>query len=335
MKHILSIEELALESGEVLENIELAYHTYGKMNKDQSNVVWVFHALTADSDPKSWWKGVIGGDAVINEKDHFIVCANILGSCYGSTGPLSINPKTKYPYYYDFPFITIRDIVSAHQLLKEHLGINKISLGIGGSMGGSQLLEWTLREPQLFDKLTVIAASAKESPWGIATHTMQRKAIENDSTWGKEIKQAGKEGLKIARGIGMLSYRSYEAFEKAQSDEKDKVDDFKASTYLSYQGEKFANRFNAYSYHTLSKTLDTHNLARNRGELNEVLSEIKQDTLIIGITSDMLCPVKEQQYMSEHIPNNEFHQIESNFGHDGFLVESEKINNHLKTFLKN
>lgn len=336
MEKELIIDALELESGEILKEAKIVYHTFGKMNKDQSNVVWVFHALTANSNPKSWWNGIVGDDKVINEKDHFIVCANILGSCYGSTGPLSINPESKRPYYYDFPFITIRDIVNGHKALQKHLGIEKISLGIGGSMGGSQLLEWTIQEPALFGKISLLATSPKESPWGIATHTMQRRAIETDPSWGKEIKQAGIDGLKVARGIGMLSYRSYESFENSQVDEEEnKVEDFKASTYLDYQGKKFAQRFNAYSYHTLSQTLDTHNISRDRGPIEDVLKNIKNKSLIIGISSDMLCPVKEQALMAEHMPNNEFVTIDSEYGHDGFLVEAETISKHLNDFLKN
>lgn len=329
------IEEFELESGEKLKDVSIAYHTFGKLNKEGTNVVWVFHALTADSNPKTWWKGVVGENGVINEEDHFIVCANILGSCYGTTGPLSVNPATKQPYYYDFPLITIRDIVKGHQLLKEHLKINQIYLGIGGSMGGSQLLEWTIQEPELFDKLSLLATSPKESPWGIATHSMQRKAIETDITWGSENKQAGLKGLQVARGIGMLSYRSYASFEEKQKDELDKVDDFKASSYLDYQGKKFAQRFNAFSYYSLSKSLDTHNISRNRKTIQEVLKGIKSKSLIIGISSDMLCPVKEQAFMAESMPNNQFVTIDSDYGHDGFLVESEKISKHLKAFLNN
>ncbi|WP_143306722.1 homoserine O-acetyltransferase MetX [Chitinophaga vietnamensis] len=316
-----------LESGEVLPEVHIAYHTYGTMQPDGRNVVWVCHALTANSDVADWWSGLIGHGRAIDPSKHFVVCANILGSCYGSSGPQTINPDTGKPWYRSFPAITIRDMVQAHILLRQHLGIQHIGLLIGGSMGGYQVLEWALTEPAVIDRLFLLSTGAAESAWGIAIHTAQRLAIEADETWQQDHPQAGARGLKAARAIGMLTYRNYQTFVRTQSDpDKEKTDDFKASSYIKYQGEKLVNRFNAQSYWLLSKAMDSHNIARGRCEdIATALSQIKQQVLLIGITSDILCPPEEQQLLAAHLPHAIYLEIDSSYGHDGFLIEFEKI----------
>lgn len=323
------------EAGETFPELTIAYHTYGTLNEDRSNAVWVCHALTANSDAADWWPGVVGEGCVINPSQHFIVCANIIGSCYGSTSPLSINPKTNEPYYHAFPFITIRDMVKAHQLLRDHLQIKNIRLLMGGSMGGYQVLEWSLMEPERIEKLFLIATSAKETAWGIAIHTAQRMAIEADCTWKESSPTAGSNGLKTARAIGMLTYRNYETFVRTQTDSDiDKLDGFKASGYIQHQAKKLLQRFNAYSYWHLSKAMDSHNPARGRnGSLEEVLTAIKKETLVIGVRSDLLCPLAETEFLSKHLPHNRFHVIDSSFGHDGFLTEHVQISARLKDWL--
>ena len=209
MKHYRHDQPFKVENGQILHGIEVAYHTYGNLNTDQSNVVWICHHLTANSDAALWWSGVVGRDAIFDPEKYFIVCANILGSCYGSTGPLSVNPNTGQPYYLDFPQVTIRDMVQAHILLREHLGITKINLLVGGSMGGYQALEWAATEPLLIDNLVLLSTSATESAWGIAVHTSQRMAIEADCTYRDPSPDAGKKGLKAARAIGLISYRNH------------------------------------------------------------------------------------------------------------------------------
>lgn len=322
-----------LENGQSLPQIEVAYHTYGTSNADQSNVIWVCHALTANSDPADWWHGLFGEGKLFDPENYFIVCANILGSCYGSSGPLSINPETGKPYYASFPQVTIRDMVKAHQLLKAHLGITNIHLGIGGSMGGYQLLEWSYQEPELFNKLCLLVTSPQESAWGIAVHTAQRLAIEADPTWEDDNSNAGATGLKAARGIGMLTYRNYQAFKATQTDNEEKLDGFKAESYIQYQGDKLVKRFNAQTYWLLTKAMDSHNLSRGRGKMKDVLAKIKPETVVIGVSSDILCPIAEQQYLVEHIPNSHLVEIDSPYGHDGFLVEFEKIGDVLKEFM--
>jgi homoserine O-acetyltransferase len=325
-----------LECGKSLPGITIAYHTYGKLNAGKSNVAWVCHALTANSDAAGWWPGVVGGNGFINPDNYFIVCANIIGSCYGSTGPASINPETNQPYYSSFPLITIRDMVNAHILLRKHLGIDKIHLVMGGSMGGYQALEWCVMEKERIENLFLVGTSPTESAWGIAVHTAQRLAIEADTTWKNMNAEAGQKGLKAARAIGMLTYRNYGILVQKQTDpDPEKIDNFKASSYINYQGDKLVNRFNAYSYWMLTKSMDSHHLARGRGgDVEAVLKAITQKTLIIGISSDILCPLHEQEHMAEHIPNSTLIEIDSVYGHDGFIVEAEKISAALKDWLK-
>lgn len=325
----------SLESGGQLQGLEIAYHTYGELNQEKSNVVWICHALTANSDAVDWWDSLVGEGKMFDPEKYFIVCANILGSCYGTSGPLNIDADTKALYYSHFPQITIRDMVKAHILLRKQLGIEKISIAIGGSMGGYQVLEWSIEEPEIVERMVLVATGARESAWGIAIHTAQRLAIETDISWRDLSEKAGSNGLKAARAIGMLTYRNYEAFVAAQTDdEQDKLDHYKASSYIHYQGEKLANRFNAYSYWLLTKAMDSHNIARNRGEIDEILASIKPGTLVIGIKSDILCPVQEQRFMAEHIPGAIFKEVDSPYGHDGFLIEGEQLGKLIKDFLK-
>lgn len=326
---------IALESGGTLPELTIAYTTYGLLNAEKSNVVWVCHALTANADAADWWKGIVGPQHVIDPEKYFIVCANILGSCYGTSGPLTINSTTGQPYYHSFPIVTIRDMVKVHILLRQHLGIEKIALLMGGSMGGYQALEWSVMESNLIEKLFLLATSPTESAWGIATHTAQRLAIEADATWQNSSPQAGAKGLKAARAIGMLTYRNYGIMVKQQTDtDTEKLDHYKASAYIQYQGDKLVQRFNAYSYWLLTKSMDSHHLGRGRGgKLEPILQSIQQPTLIVGISSDILCPLTEQEFLAQHIPNAQLIEIHSDYGHDGFMVESILISEHLAKWL--
>jgi homoserine O-acetyltransferase/O-succinyltransferase len=335
MNNFLYPHPFPLESGDTLPELNITYSTYGQLNAGKSNVVWICHALTANADAADWWPGMVGASCVIDPGKYFIVCANILGSCYGSSGPLSVNPLTKEPYYSSFPFITIRDMVNAHIVLREHLGIQKIHLLVGGSMGGYQAMEWCIMEKERIGNLFLLATSATESAWGIATHTAQRLSIEADCTWQQPAPNAGAKGLKAARAIGMLTYRNYDIMVKTQSDNDfDKIDGFKASSYINYQGDKLADRFNAFSYWLLTKSMDSHNIARGRGnDTRQVLQRIHQRTLIIGISTDILCPLCEQQILADNIPDSTLLEIESSYGHDGFMVESQQISGLLAQWL--
>ena len=335
MKLFVLEEPFLLETGATLPTIEISYYTYGKLNATASNVIWICHALTANADVTQWWQGFVGAGGAIDTNKYFVVCANILGSCYGSSGPLSINPATSAPYYHSFPSITMRDMVQAHILLRKHLKIEKIHLLVGGSMGGYQALEWAIMESDHIEQLFLLATSATESAWGVAVHAAQRLAIEADQTWQYDTATAGNQGLRAARAIGMLTYRNYGIMVQTQSETNaEKLDDYKAASYINYQGKKLSDRFNAYCYWLLTKALDTHHIARGRGgNVDEVLKKITQRTLIIGISSDILCPLIEQQHMAAQMPNATLIEIDSTYGHDGFLVEMEKISTALAHWL--
>ncbi len=329
-------QPFALECGVSLPQLKIAYHTYGEFTPGKK-VAWVCHALTANSDAADWWKGLIGEGCLINPTDYYIVCANIIGSCYGSTGPLSIDHIGSSITYDNFPTITIRDMVQAHILLRKHLGVTTIDLLMGGSMGGYQALEWAIFEPNVIKKMFLIATSPSESAWGVAVHTAQRLAIEADCTWKEAKPNAGSKGLKAARAIGMLTYRNYAIFQEKQTDEDpEKIDNFKASAYMIYQGDKLVKRFNAYSYWLLTKSMDSHHLARKRGgNLMATLAGIQIPTFIMGINSDILCPLDEQRFMEQHMPNATLVAIDSLYGHDGFIIETAQITTNLKAWLDN
>jgi homoserine O-acetyltransferase len=333
-KMFYSKEVFKLENGKKLESIRIAYHTYGTLNAQKDNVVWVCHALTANSDVFDWWKGLFGENCLFNPDKHFIICANVLTSQYGSTFPLDINPNTGSAYYQTFPVCTVRDMVNAHKLLANHLGIQNISVLIGGSLGGQQALEWAISEPLQIKKLITIASNAQHSSWGIAFNESQRLAITTDRTFFANTPNGGKKGLKVARTIALLSYRSYETYAATQGEVTcDKMDNFKASSYQNYQGEKLINRFNAYSYWYLTKAMDSHNVGRDRGSVEEALSEVKAKTLVIGIPSDVLFQINEQRFIAKHIPNAQFAVLDSFYGHDGFLIETEILTNQISEFL--
>lgn len=323
-----------LESGRTLQSFHLAYTTHGSLNEKKDNVVWIFHALTANSDPAEWWPGLVGDGKLFDPVKDFIVCVNMPGSCYGSIEPLSVKDGSKDElWFHDFPFFTTRDMIRAYQPLRKFLGIEKIQTGIGGSMGGQQLLEWAIEEPDLFECIFPLATNAFHSAWGIAFNASQRLAIESDSSWHKKHKDAGLEGMKVARSVALISYRHYETYRDSQGEPtNDKIENFKSESYQRYQGEKLANRFNAFSYYALSKGMDAHNVGRGRESVSAALKKISAKTLVIGIESDILFPLSEQLFLAQHIPGAKYKSIQSSFGHDGFLLEYEQIEQLVKEF---
>jgi len=305
------------------------------MNEDKSNVVWVFHALTANSNPEDWWPGLVGGGHVINPEKFFIVCVNMPGSCYGSLGPLSLNPITSEPYYHNFPFFTPRDMIRSYQPLRKFLGIERIKIGIGGSMGGQQLLEWAIEEPELFEYIVPIATNAFHSPWARAFNASQRHCIHLDPSWKQNDPEAGINGMKVARGLALLSYRNQDTYNFYQADtDLNSIGPFKSESYQSYQGEKLAARFNAFSYYNLSQSMDSHQVGRGRGTVSAALKKIKARTHIIGIRSDLLFIEKEQEFLAGNIPGASFYMIPSTYGHDGFLLEYDAISAIVTDFLE-
>lgn len=325
-------KQVQLESGRTLEQLTIAYTTLGQLNKNKDNVIWITHALTANANPEEWWNGLVGKGKFYNPEEYFIVCANVLGSAYGSTGPLSLQASTGNSYFHDFPAITIRDIISGHELLRQHLGIEKVHTLLGGSLGGQQALEWAIEQPEVFECLFLIATNAKHSPWGIAFNESQRLAIKADRTWYSYSSDAGLKGLKAARSIALLSYRNYNTYLSTQQDETDGVDDYRAASYQNYQGEKLVNRFNAFSYWHLSKAMDSHDVGRNRGSIQTALQLVKAQTLIVAIDSDVLFPVVDSKVLHEGIVGSELKIIDSLYGHDGFLIETEQLKKEFERF---
>jgi homoserine O-acetyltransferase len=324
-----------LESGQYLSSLTITYHTMGKLNKNRDNVVWICHALTANSDVEEWWKDMVGEKKCFDPNHHYIICANILGSCYGTTSPLSVNSETGRCYYHDYPSVTMRDIVRAHDLLCRHLSINRIHIVIGGSIGGFQALEWSIMQPGLFDNLVILASSAQTSPWAIALNETQRMAIETDISFRKETKNAGIEGMKVARSIALMSYRNYQTYLLTQEDtDSEKLSNYKACSYQRYQGEKLAERFNAFSYYVLTKALDSHNVGRKRKGVREALAQIKAHSTIIGVTTDNLFPVEEQKFIADNVVEADYFELDSKYGHDGFLLETTKITRILNQNIK-
>ncbi len=335
MIRYLHIEQpFRLESDHPLPRLTAAYNTYGQLNAARDNVIWICHALTANSDCQDWWPGLVGPGCTIDPERFFIVCVNMLGSSYGSTSSLSHNPETGRPYGLDFPLITTKDNARFFSLVADHLGIRGIRLLMGGSMGGQHCLEWACAEPERFDLLCVLATNARHSAWGVAFNESQRMALRADTTFGTDAPDAGKAGLEAARAVAMLSYRHYRTYVGTQSEPDDSTyDDLRASSYQRYQGYKLWKRFDPVCYYGLSRGMDTHNVGRGRGGIASGLGKITAPTLIISIDTDILFPIEEQGMLSRYIPNSRLEVMHSDYGHDGFLTESVKIGEFLADFL--
>lgn len=330
-------ESFTLESGRSLDALTIAYHTYGTLAPDGSNVVWVCHALTANSDVADWWPHTVESGCFLDPAKWFVVCANILGSHYGTTGPLSADPATGQPYYTDFPPVSMRDMARAHRLLARHLGIGRIHALVGSSVGGFQALEWIAAEPARFDKLILIATDAVATPWTIAINESQRMAIRADATYGERRPDAGMAGMAAARAIGLLTYRGAGGYNATQADPPMTAPHcaHRACSYQHYQGEKLCRRYNVYSYMSILDSFDTHDIGRNRGGTDAALASIKADTIVVGISTDIVFPPGEMRSLAARIPGARYAQIDSPFGHDGFLVEHGQLNRLLTPFINN
>lgn len=324
-----------LESGITIPDFHLAYTSFGQFNPQINNVVWVFHALTGNSNPSEWWPGLVGEGKLFDPEKYFIICVNMPGSNYGSIQPLSINSATQLPWYHDFPLFTTRDMIRMYQHLQQSLGIHKIHVGIGGSMGGQQLLEWAIEAPSLFEYIFPMATNAVHSAWGRAFNASQRICIEADATWKENNPTAGMEGMKAARAVALISYRHYQTYQTTQLDTNDEqLEGFKSESYQRYQGEKLAGRFNAFSYVSLSKSMDAHNVGRGRNGIIAALERIQAKTLVIGIDSDILYPESEQAFLAAHIPHATLAVLHSLYAHDGFLLEIDQLEKLITDFLK-
>lgn len=327
-----------LERGGELPCVRIAYHTFGRLNEKRDNCIWVCHALTANSDVADWWPHTVVKDGFLDPEKYFIVCANIIGSCYGTTGPLSENPDTGEPWYDSFPKLSMRDMVRGHILLADHLNLNSIFSLIGSSVGGFQAIEWAIMEPQRFQSLVLIATAPYASPWAIAIDETQRMAIFADKTYGEKHKDAGKDGLAAARALALLTYRGGKGYNLTQQDvpsENEDVPEYhRACSYQKHQGDKLIKRFDAYSYVSILDTFDTHNVGRGRGGMQKALALIQCPVLCVGITTDLIFTPEEMMILSSQIPNSRYKEISSQFGHDGFLVEHTLLNTIIQDFFR-
>ena len=325
-------DKFPLESGEHLSRFELAYTVYGDLTAKDCPVIWINHALTGNSQVFEWWSGLVGEDKFFDPNKYLIISSNLLGSCYGSSNPLSLNPETGKPYYYSFPTLTTRDQANALELLRKHLNIDCIHSLIGGSLGGQVAMEWSYTLRNKLKNSIIIAANAKSTPWIIGFNEAQRMAISADCSWGQEHPEAGKEGLKTARAIGMLTYRHPLAFGETQKDQEEKLDNYRVSSYLHYQGDKLSLRFNALSYWVLTKAMDSHDLGRGRGGLEAAMASISAKVLAIGIDTDQLFRKEESLLISNFVKSGVYSEITSIYGHDAFLIEYEQLKYILKSF---
>lgn len=332
MPEILKIDKpFVTETGKIIPGIEIAYDIPDGW-KEGRPVVWVCHALTGNSNPVDWWPGIVGKGKYVDTCKYNVVCANFLGSCYGTTGPMSINPETDEPWYLDFPLITIRDMVKAHEILRLHLGIKQIDLIIGASMGAFQGIEWAIEKPGLIKAMVFLVASAQTSPWCRAINEAQRMAMQADPSFFERRNDAGQNGLKAARAIGMFTFRNFDTFQHTQRDTKELFENYRACTYQRYQGEKLVKRFNAHSFYYITKAFDSHDVGRNRGKLDEVLSTVNTRTLCISTDSDILFPVKQVHQVAEWLPDAKHEILKSMYGHDGFLIDNDKLTTILKNW---
>ena len=325
-------ELFRFESGEELGGLQLAYHRSDRAYRPGEKVVWICHGLTANSDAEDWWPGMVGPGLLFDPEKCFIVCVNILGSCYGSSGPSSVDPELGEPYMLSFPMVTVRDMVAANILVRKHLGIEKIDLLVGPSIGGFQAIEWSVMEPERIGRAVFLATGMRVTPYMTAYNESQRLALIADPTFLEESSlDGGQKGLACARSIALISYRTYDGYNLTQKEQDvDTMFADRAGSYQRYQGEKLVRRFDAYSYWTLTKALDSHNIGRGRGGVEAALARITCPCMVICVDSDCLFPPKECKHIAEGIANCEYKEISSAFGHDGFLIESAQLSEILK-----
>ncbi|MGA7614920.1 MAG: homoserine O-acetyltransferase [Thermoanaerobaculia bacterium] len=322
---------LLLESGELLDGVRIAYRTWGTLDEDGGNAVLVCHALTGTPHADQWWSGLFsrdGAPGALDPAHDFVICSNILGGCSGSSGPASISPDGKRVGS-RFPSITVRDMVVAQRELIRHLGVRRIRLVIGGSLGGMQVLEWAATFPELVDAIVPIATSGRHSAWCIGLSDAQRNAIFADPKWNDgdfDPADPPRRGLAIARMIAMPTYRSPLSFEERFARRRFQDDAFEVERYLRHHGEKLVARFDAGSYVTLTRAMDSHDLSRGRGSWESALRAIGTPALVVTIPSDVLYLPHEQEELARLLPHAELAVLDSLHGHDGFLIDTEPLN---------
>jgi homoserine O-acetyltransferase len=318
-----------LESGAVLPHVTVGYHTWGTLNAARDNVVVVCHALTGSSDVTSWWPGIIGSGRALDPARDFIVCSNVIGSCYGSTGPGTAEWDAVFGADPGAPSITIRDQVEVQRRWLRALGVRGIRLVIGGSMGGMQALEWALAEPDLVKSIGVLAAPARHYAWALALSASQRRAIMADATWPDGD---AAQGLAVARMVAMISYRSAVSMDARFDRTVDASGSFAVAGWLERHGQRLVERFNARTYVALSHALDSHDVGRGRGGVDAALASIHQPAFVLGITTDVLYPPHEMQALADALPNAHLSWLDSPYGHDAFLIELEEVSRRIRAF---
>jgi len=324
-----------LESGAHLPEARVAYRTWGRLDSAADNAVLVCHALTGSADADRWWGGIIGPGHALDPDEDFIVCSNVLGSCYGTTGPTSAAPGGRPCWGAEFPAVTVRDMVAAQARLLDALCVRRLRLVIGGSLGGMQALEWAASFPERVDAIAALATCGRHSAWCIGLSEAQREAIRSDPNWRGGRYPEGvppAAGLTLARMMAMCTYRSRESFEVRFQRRERNGGLFEVASYLRRQGEKLADRFDANCYLTLTRAMDTHDLARGRGEYEAVLRSIAVPALVVAIESDVLYPPAEQGELATLLPRAHLARIASPHGHDAFLIETEKVNTLVRKF---
>ena len=349
---------LKLDSGQSFGPITIAYETYGQLSSSKDNAVLLLHALSGDhhaagkhspEDRKSgWWDNFVGPGKGLDTDKYFVICSNFLGGCMGTTGPSWVNPQTQQPYALSFPSITVSDMVRVEKALIDHLGISQLRTVIGGSLGGMQALEWTLLFPEMVRSAVVIAATSRLSTQAIAFDAVGRNAIMSDPSWdnGNYYGTAGPtRGLAIARMVGHITYLSSASmrrkFGRALRDSTDKQqifdDEFEVESYLSYQGQSFVERFDANSYLYITKAMDYYDIAERFGSLSNAFRNVLAKFLVISFTSDWLFPPYQSQEIVKTLMANDkqvsYCNIESDYGHDAFLLETESLARLVRGFL--
>ena len=324
------------EAGFQFDKPDVAYKTWGSLNKERDNVILICHALTGHAAADEWFPGIFGKGRICDPDKNFIICINVPGSPYGSVGPWSINPKTGEPFRNSFPKITVRDMIQFQQQVLDQLKITGIEFVIGGSLGGMQTLEFVIMDDRI-RSAALLAMGKSHSPWAIGISHAQRKAIVTDAEWkdGNYEKGKGpKEGLAAARMMAMITYRAPSDYEKKFSRNlQNETSQFQVESYLDYQGKKLADRFDAHSYIILTEAMDSHDVSRGRGSFEEVLGQVDIPIWVIGIDSDHLYPVHEQKELAKSLKNAEYHEIKSSYGHDAFLIEFDQINQIIEPYI--
>lgn len=332
--HTIRIDgRFCFEAGGSLDGAELLFHTSDRDYKPSERVIWICHALTGNSNPEDWWPGMVGPGQLIDTEKFYVVCVSMLCSPYGICGPASNESRTRKPYLLDFPKTTVRDMVNACIEVRKALGIEKIDLLIGPSIGGFQAVEWAVMEPDVIANAAFIATDVRVSPFMTAFNESQRMALLADPTFiAADSVDGGREGLRCARSIALISYRTNDGYNVTQPEKDDDcLFADRAASYQRYQGKKLIDRnFDAYSYWYLSYALDSMNVGRGRGGVASALSRIKARCLVINITSDMLFPPSRGREASSMIAGSSYVEIQSEFGHDGFLIENETLKKHIK-----